>query len=261
MALWAVGVMTGIYLLAPLVTVIAASFTSGEYITVPPQIPLSMRWYAAFFEDSLYQAALRNSIVIATATTAIALVVGTAAALGFTRRRFRGDSALYFLLFLPFLMPGIVLGMGLAAGLQPMAPDLLRGSYAIVVIGHLLWATPLVFVVMVARLREIDRDLQSAAQSLGATPASVFREITLPLAVPGLFAAGILAFVVSLHDFSMALFLTGPDTTTLPVLVWNALRFEVRPIIAAIDSLLVVTVVAALAALGRFVGLDKITTA
>lgn len=258
----ALGALVGasvVFLLAPIVAVIGSSLTSGELISFPPRLPLSIRWYREFLEDRTYRQALMNSVVVATGTSVLATVIGTTAALWYARTAFRLRSVLYYLLFMPFLVPGLVLGIGLSVGLEPVGLGRTRGTFIPVVLGHLLWAMPLVFVVMAAVIRELDRDLEAAAASLGAPPWAVLRTITIPLLAPGLMASLILAFVISLHEFVMALFLTSSGTTTLPVVVWNSLRFEVRPIIAAIDSVMVGSVVVVLAVLGRLVGLEKVT--
>lgn len=254
----AVGLIV-VFLLAPIAAVVGSSFTSGELISFPPRVPLSLRWYREFLEDRTYRQALGNSVLVASATAFLATVIGTMAALWYARTAFRLKGLLYYLLFMPFLVPGLVLGIGLSVGLEPLGLGRTRGTFVPVVIGHLLWAMPLVFVVMAAVIRELDRDLEAAAASLGAPPLAVLRTITIPLLGPGLMASLILAFVISLHEFVMALFLTSAGTTTLPVVVWNSLRFEVRPIIAAIDSVMVASVVVVLAVLGKLVGLEKVT--
>jgi ABC-type spermidine/putrescine transport system permease subunit II len=208
LALGALVVASVVFLLAPIVAVVGSSLTSGELISFPPKLPLSLRWYREFLEDRTYRQALQNSIMVATATAVLATVIGTMAALWFGRTAFRLKSVLYYVLFMPFLVPGLVLGIGLSVGLEPVGLGRTRGTFVPVVLAHLLWAMPLVF---------------------------------------------------SLHEFVMALFLTSSGTTTLPVVVWNSLRFEVRPIIAAIDSVMVASVVVVLAVLGKLVGLEKVT--
>lgn len=250
--------VTCLFLLAPILTVLLTSFTSGDYIVFPPKTPLSLKWYREFFNEPLYTSALKNSLRIGVWTAVVSLVVGSLAALGITRRHFRGEDAVYFLLFLPFLVPGIVLGLGILMSLEPLGLSSLRESVAIVVIAHSLWAAPIVFVIMVAVLRGLDPRVREAAMVLGAGPVRTFFEVTLPLAKAGVLASIILAFVISFHEFVMALFLTGPSTVTLPVVVWNSLRFEVRPIIAAIDSLMIGSVVLALVLIAKLIGIEKI---
>lgn len=259
LALGAAVALIVVFLLAPIVAVVGSSLTSGELISFPPRMPLSLRWYREFLEDRTYRQALMNSVLVASVTAVLATVIGTMAALWYARTTFRLKGLLYYVLFMPFLVPGLVLGIGLSVGLEPVGLGRTRGTFAPVVLGHLLWAMPLVFVVMAAVIRELDRDLEAAAASLGAPPFAVLRTITVPLLGPGLMASLILGFVISLHEFVMALFLTSSGTTTLPVVVWNSLRFEVRPIIAAIDSVMVGSVVVVLVVLGKLVGLEKVT--
>ena len=174
-------------------------------------------------------------------------------------QKFRGQQLVHHMLFLPFLAPGLVIGIGLPMSLGPLHLSAMVGSRWAVVIGHCLWATPLVFIVMVSVLHSIDWSLVDAAKSLGARPMRAFYEITLPLVRPGGIASLILAFVVSFHEFIIALFLTGPNSRTLPVLVWNSLRLEVSPIIAAIDAMMIITIVLALLVLAKSVGIERIT--
>jgi putative spermidine/putrescine transport system permease protein len=114
---------------------------------------------------------------------------------------------------------------------------------------------------MAAVLQGLDPALADAAKSLGANPLRAFLEVTLPLTRAGMLSSVILAFVISFHEFIMALFLATPSTRTLPVVVWTSLRYEVRPIIASIDSLMIVSVIIALILIARLVGIEKIKLA
>ena len=246
------------FLMLPIVIIVVASFTSGRYVTFPPELPLSLRWYKEFFESDLYLAGLKNSLITGGLVVAVAGSVGMLAAVGWTMRKFRGQELVYHILFLPFLVPGLVIGIGLLMSLGPLHLSVLVGNRWVVVIAHCLWATPLVFIVMVAVLQSIDPALLDAAKSLGARPVRAFYEVTLPLVRPGVIASLVLAFVVSFHEFIIALFLTGPSSRTLPVLVWNSLRFEVSPIIAAIDAMMIITIVIALIVIAKSVGIERI---
>jgi ABC-type spermidine/putrescine transport system permease subunit II len=221
-------------------------------------MPLSLKWYTAIFTDQGYVSALKNSLVIASLTVVFSVLVGTLAAAGLTQRSFKGEQLVHTLVFLPFLVPGIVLAVGLLLSLEPLR---LGRGYHIVVIAHSLWATPLVFLIMAAVLQGLDPALADAAKSLGANPLRAFLEVTLPLTRAGMLSSVILAFVISFHEFIMALFLATPSTRTLPVVVWTSLRYEVRPIIASIDSLMIVSVIIALILIARLVGIEKIKLA
>ncbi len=243
------------YLLAPILIVVVTSFTDGNYISFPPRAPLGLKWYGAFFESGRYLDAFLNSLIVGGLTTLLALGVGVPAALGYVQRRFRGRTLVYYLILVPFLMPAIILGIGLLVSLGSVG---WHGTYLGLVIGHSLWAAPLVFLIMVAVLEGLDPALAGSAMNLGAGPVRTFFEVTLPLARPGVLASALLAFVVSFHEFGMALFLSSPSTQTLPVVIWTSLRFEVRPVIAAIDTLMIATVLIALGIAAKLIGIRRI---
>jgi len=254
----ALGVFCGVallYLLLPILIVIITSFTSGNYISFPPKLPLTWKWYEAFFGSDRYFSAFLNSLLVGGLTMMLALVVGLMAALGYSHRRFRGRTFVYYLILTPFLMPGIILGISLLMSLGSLGA---QGSYWVLVVAHCLWAAPLVFLIMVAVLEGVDPALKDTAMNLGAGPLRAFFEITLPLTKAGVISSALLAFVISFHEFVMALFLSAPSTKTLPVVIWTSLRFEVRPVIAAIDTIMVLTVVLTLLIVSKLIGIEKI---
>lgn len=253
-----VNYLTLTFLLLPIAVVVIASFTSGHYVSFPPKWPLSMQWYEAFIKSDLYIEGIKNSMITGGLVIVVAGTVGTLASVGWTLRKFKGQELVYYLLFLPFLIPGLVIGIGILMSLDPLRLDFLVGNRWAVIVGHCLWATPLVFIVMVSVLLGIDPALVPAAKNLGAKPWRAFWEVTVPLVKAGILASLILAFIISFHEFIIALFLTAATSRTLPVLVWNSLRFEVSPIIAAIDGLMIVSIIIALAAISKLVGIEKI---
>jgi ABC-type spermidine/putrescine transport system permease subunit II len=259
---WAVNAVvssTLAFLLLPLIVVTLASFTGGSRVSFPPKPPLGVQWYVQFFTGDRWVIALQSSLIIAGLVVLVSGPVGTLAAVGWTRRTFRGKELVYQLLFVPFLVPGLVLAIGLLMSLRPLRLEALYGSWWSVVIGHSLWATPVVFVVMVAVLQNIDADVVAAAKNLGAGPVRVFVEITLPLARAGVVASFVMAFVISFHEFIMALFLLAKrPVRTLPVEVWNSLRYELSPVIAAIDAFMITSVVVALLVVAKLVGIERI---
>ena len=250
---------TLVFLLVPLAVVTIASFTGGGYVSFPPKAPLGFEWYIEFFTSDRFLPAMINSLIIGALVVLVSGSVGILAAVGWTMRDFQGKELVYYLLFLPFLVPGLVLAIGLVTSFQPLGIGFLYGSRWTVIIGHSLWATPLVFVIMVAVLQGIDPNITASAKDLGARPFRAFWEISLPLVRAGIMAAIILAFVISFHEFIISLFLlASAQVRTLPVEVWNSLRFELSPVIAAIDAFLIVTVVVALAVLSKLVGIERV---
>jgi putative spermidine/putrescine transport system permease protein len=247
------------FLIAPIIIVILSSFTSGRYVGFPPQLPLSLKWYREFIDSSIYVPALRNSLSIGLLVVLVSCPIGIAAAIGWTLRHFSGKQLVYLLLFIPFLVPALIIGIGLLMSLEPLSLESLAGTRLLVVIGHSILATPLVFLVMVGVLQGVEPNLVAAARDLGASSLRAFYEVTLPLVRAGVLASVVLAFITSFHEFIVSLFLTaGSQNRTLPVQVWTALRFELSPIIAAIDTVMVASVIVALLLVSKLVGIDKI---
>ncbi len=217
------------------------AFNDGGFLSLPIRA-YSLRWFKEFFASPLWIDALVNSLLAASSVALLATFVGTSAAYAFNRFGLSRRSIWYFLALLPLFMPGVVLGLGLLISFG----DLLQGTHLFLILAHSLWAMPLVFMVMEATFRHVDRRILEASLDLGATPLRTFREITLSLVLTGLVSSALFAFVVSLNEFIMALFLTTRDTLTLPVLMWQSLRSAGTPILAVAALILVVIVLCAL---------------
>jgi putative spermidine/putrescine transport system permease protein/spermidine/putrescine transport system permease protein len=231
------------YILIPIVVTAAMSFNDAEAIRFPITA-WSLQWYREFIGSLQWTTALYNSIVIAIGTTAISTTSGILAAWAFERFRFRFKNALYLLIMLPLFMPGVVLGLGVAiafGGLK-IGGYSIYGSRALVMIAHSLWAMPLVFMLMEATFRTIDHRAVEASYDLGGRPIRTFVEIVIPMVSTGIISAALFAFVISLNEFVMALFLTDRDTQTLPVLMWLSLRSAGTPQLAVASVVLALTV-------------------
>jgi putative spermidine/putrescine transport system permease protein/spermidine/putrescine transport system permease protein len=208
----------------------------------------SLKWYRDFFGSPQWTDALMNSIVIAAGTAVISTTSGILAAWAFERFHFPFKDLWYLLIMLPLFMPGVVLGLGVAiafGGLQ-IGGYSIYGSRELVMIAHSLWAMPLVFMLMEATFRTIDYRVIEASYDLGARPARTFFEIVIPMVSTGIISSALFAFVISLNEFVMALFLTDRDTQTLPVLMWLSLRSAGTPRLAVASVILALTVFACL---------------
>jgi ABC-type spermidine/putrescine transport system permease subunit II len=252
---FAVGVLF-VFMLAPIVVVAVTSFSTTGTIAVPPP-GLSTRWYEALVASARWQRAALNSLVAAGGTTLLATVAGTAAALGVSNLDGRREAVVLGLTVLPLLVPGVVLGVSLLVLLGEFD---LQQTYVAVVAAHSLWATPLAFSVVRASLSRFDPRLREAALDLGASPGRAFVEVVAPNVRSGLFAAALIAFVVSLQEFVMTLFVSGPDTRTVPVLAWNSLRGSVDPIVSVVSTLLVLGVVLAVIGGAVVAGVERLAT-
>ena len=223
-----------IFLVAPLAVVIPISFSAAKYLTFPPP-GWSLQWYARYFGSREWMSATLRSFEVAVLTTAAATAVGTAAALAL-RRPFRGRSLVRLVLLAPLVVPVIIVAIalyGLYARLK------LVGTLHGLVLAHTVLALPFVVVIVSATLRGIDDTLELAAQSLGASRAQTFRLVTLPLIRPGVVSAALLAFITSFDEVVVAIFVSGTQAATLPKQMWDGIRTEIDPTVAAVSTLLI----------------------
>jgi len=235
------------YILIPIVVTLVMSFNDAAMIRFPIN-DWSLKWYRDFFGSPQWTDALMNSIVIAVGTAAISTTSGILAAWAFERFHFPFKDLWYLLIMLPLFMPGVVLGLGVAiafGGLQ-IGGYSIYGSRELVMVAHSLWAMPLVFMLMEATFRTIDYRVIEASYDLGARPARTFFEIVIPMVSTGIISSALFAFVISLNEFVMALFLTDRDTQTLPVLMWLSLRSAGTPRLAVASVILALAVFACL---------------
>lgn len=244
------------FILTPIWITVVVSFNKGNYIVFPPQ-GLSLRWYLEFFNDYSWMMVFKNSLMVAVPTMAISTVVGVLSALGYMRHRnFSGRNLVNLAVMMPFLVPGILIGICLLIFLHKLN---LNGTYAAVVIGHCLWGIPTVFLLVQAVLAGYDFTTEDAARDLGAGPVKTFFSITLPCIRTGVFTAMIFSFITSFGEFNIALFLTVPHTMTMPVQIWNSLKYEVTPIVAAVSTVMIVFTLVGIGVGAKFVGVKKIT--
>ena len=241
------------FMLAPVLIVFPISFTEQQYVVFPPT-GFTLRWYENFFDSDEFMSALYLSLRLTVSATLIATVFGTAAAVALVRYRFAGQQALKAFFVSPIIVPGLVLGIAM---LIFFGPTLLYGTFAALLIAHIVVILPYVIRVVSANLVGLDIRIDHAAQSLGATRLQVFRTVTLPLLRPGIVAGAMLAFVQSFDELIVSLFLTGPQLSTLPVKIYHYIEFNSDPTIAAISVVVVVISATVILVTERFVGLSQ----
>jgi ABC-type spermidine/putrescine transport system permease subunit II len=244
------------YLLAPLLFCLLVSITDSTTLETPFSAGgASLRWYAEFFDDSRWLGGLWNSLRIAALTVPIALLCGTTAAIAFERCQFQGRALLGAAILTPLFVPPVVLGMQSLTFHQRIG---LWGTPLSIAVVHSLWATPLVFTVMRASLAGVDPVLESAARGLGASPMRAFLEVTLPLILPGLLVSVFFAFIISLNEFIMSLFLATPRTQTLSTLIWPQVRHSLTPVVAAASGVTILITVGVLLVAHRIMDLRRL---
>lgn len=233
--------MVGAFLYLPLVALVVFSFNDSRRIAV--WRGFSLHWYRVLVEDGELLAAFGNSLVIAAVSTMISLVLGTAAAVLLWRFRFTGKAALEALLGLPIVVPEICLGVAFLVFFTAILPWPTELPWPLnlgaIIIAHASFSFSFVALVVRARLASFDGALAEAARDLGAGEWRIFRDIMVPHMVPGLVAGALLAFTLSLDDFVITFFTSGPDTITFPIKVYSMVRFSVTPAVNAASTLLI----------------------
>jgi spermidine/putrescine transport system permease protein len=239
-----VTVATLLFLFVPLGVVVLFSFQGTAGLTLPFE-GLSLRWYRQVFGDETFSEALTNSIILGVATAAVTVGLGTPAAYGVTHSRSKLGTPLQVLFLIPVLLPGLFIGAALLSFLGRIEFD---PSLVTVLIGHVVFAFPFVFLLTRTALERLDPSLEEVARDLGASAWLVFRRVTLPQIAPVLAGAAALAFMISFDEFLITFFVIG-DEQTLPVYIFARLRRTVDPgINVASTLLLAVTLLVWLAA-------------
>lgn len=222
------------FLYAPILVMAAMSLNASEFYQLP--FTFSTEWYQRLWANEAILAAAWRSVWIAVLVTVIATTLGTAASIALFRYEFPGKRALQVLLFPPIAIPWLITGTAMLIFFFSIG--LGRGTPA-VILGHVALALPYVIVVVTARLATFDRTLEEAARSLGARPLKVTMAVTVPWILPGIIAGGLFAFAVSFDQFVVSYFLSEPGDTTLPVLIYTAIRKGFTPEINAISTIII----------------------
>lgn len=252
------GVFVGavyVFLLLPIAIIVLMSLNAGEFMTFPPQ-GLSLRWFGALFANEAFMRAIRTSLLLAAIATLCSSVIGVAAALYVVRHATRLREALRMLLMLPLMLPEILTAIALLFFLYASGIGT-RTMFGLVV-GHVLVTLPYVFTNVASALYNQDASLEQAARSLGASPWRAFLRVTLPLIKPGIITGALFAFVISFDLFNMSLLLKGIGMTTLPLQLFDYLRWDFDPTAAAVSTVSIVLTLAVVAWVDRTVGLRSL---
>jgi putative spermidine/putrescine transport system permease protein len=226
-------------MIAPIIVVIVLSFSSAGYLTFPPPA-FGVRWYLTYLRSRDWLAATALSIEVAVAVVVLSTVLGTLAAMGLTRLPAMARLLAAGLILSPLIMPVIIVAIGLYYAFARFG---LVGTPLGLILAHTCLAVPFVVTSVGASLARLDRRLEMASLGLGATPFGTFRQVTLPLILPGVLVGALFAFITSFDELVVALFLSGADAVTLPRRMWEDLRYALDPTIAAVSTLTIVVTV------------------
>jgi putative spermidine/putrescine transport system permease protein len=232
-----------VFLLAPLMIVVPLSFNAEPYFTFTSKMltldpeGYSLRWYRDIGENPQWLEAIGNSLLIALASTTLATVLGTLAAIGLARSNMPFRDFFMAILISPLVVPIVISAAGMYFFYSNMG---LAQTHLGIILAHTALGVPFVVITMTATLSGFDRNLIKAASSLGADPVTVFFRVTLPLVAPGMISGALFAFAASFDEVVTVLFLGGPEQRTVPRQMWSGIREQLSPTILAVATLLIV---------------------
>lgn len=238
----------------PAVVACVVAFDARAILNFPPQ-SWSLRWFERALTYDDFRHGAWNSLVVMLASSVIATAVGAGAAVALERLDFAGKRLLEALILSPLVVPHFVAGLGF---LTLFAQSGLPRGFGLLVLCHVVLVLPFVVRSVWISLKALDARLEDAAMSLGAPPARVLRDVTLPLLLPGLFGGWLFAAILSFTEFSASLFVTTQATQTLPVAMYNYVREYADPSIAALSAIWIVLSMLLILAADRWLGLARV---
>ncbi len=242
------------FMLAPIVVVCWVAFTPEGYLSFPTD-RWSLRWFHAIGRYPEFISAFWRSLWLGALSSAVAVALSVPAALAIARYRFFGREAMTTLFMSPLMIPHVVLGIAFLRFFTELG---LGGTFLGLVLAHIVIVLPFALRLTLASAIGLDRSIEHAAISLGASEATVLRRITLPLVLPGLISGWALAFINSFDEVTMTVFIAAPSTVTLPVRMFLYIQDNIDPLVTSVSACVIAITVAALVALDRAYGLERV---
>lgn len=243
-----------LFMMGPLLVVIAVSFTPEGFLEFPPS-GISLRWFRAILDNPDFIAAFWMSLYLGVASATLSSVIAVPAALAIGRYRFAGRDGLVGLFMSPLTVPTIVLGIAFLRFLSQFG---MNGTFIGLVLCHAIIITPYVLRLVLASVTGLDRATERAAVSLGASAFTTFRRVTLPMIAPGVAGGWVLAFITSFDELTVTVFIVNPSTTTLPVRLFAHITQTTDPLVASISTVIILFTVALMFVIERLYGLDRL---
>ena len=229
---WTVAVFA--FLSIPIVLLVVYSFNDSKLNLY--WAGFTTKWYGMLFGNEVLLRAFQNSLIVATTTTALSVVIGTSAAWLLYRYRFPAQQTLGLLIFIPMVMPEVLMGVSLLVLFVSLGIPL---GYTTLIIAHTTFCFPFVLVGVQARLQGIDPSLEEAAMDLGATPLKAFWLVIIPYLLPAIVAGALMSFTLSFDEYIVTIFTSGADSQTLPLKVYGMVRVGLNPQLNALSTLFI----------------------
>ncbi|MEO1554927.1 MAG: ABC transporter permease [Pseudomonadota bacterium] len=250
---WVIAIACVIFLMLPIVITLAASFTSSPVYTLPPP-EWSLRWYQSLRQRSGLWDAVTLSLNLAVVSTVLSLILGTLAAIAVTRGSFRGREAIATFTVSPLMMPGLVVGVALLQFFREIG---LRDAYISLLLGHIVITLPFVMRTLLASMAAFDFSLVDAARTLGLSYPRAILQVLMPNLAPAYLTGGLFAFLASMDNYPISIFLTDARNKTLPIKMLQYLEEQPDPSLAAMSSGLILLACVVLIIGSRTVGLNR----
>lgn len=247
-------IATAVFMLAPLIVVVLVSFSSSSVFNLPAG-NWSLRWYDAMLKKDGLAATVTLSLLVAAGATVAALVLGTLCAIAIEHGRFRGREALLAFLVSPLLMPGLVMGVALLQAFRALG---LNDVFWSLLVGHIVITLPYVTRTVHASLALFDMRLIEAAQTLGLSRGRALIKVMVPSLAPAFLTSGLFAFLASMDNYPISIFLTDARSKTLPIEILHYLEESPDPTIAAISTCLIVLAIIVLLLAERLIGMRRL---
>ncbi|MGZ7080499.1 MAG: ABC transporter permease [Thermoanaerobaculia bacterium] len=242
------------FVMAPIVIVCVVAFTPEGYLSLPTHGP-SLRWFRAIADYPEFVRAFRDSLWLAALSSTFAVLFAVPAALAVARYRFAGREAVLAFFMSPLMIPHVVLGI---AFLRFFTTIGIGGTFIGLVLSHIVIVMPFALRLVLAAATGMDQAVEHAAVSLGASPFTMFRRVTLPLILPGVVSGWVLAFITSFDEVTMTVFIASPSTITLPVRMFLYIQDNIDPLVTSVSATLIFLTVIVMVILDRLYGLDRL---
>lgn len=246
--------VVSVFVLAPLLIMIAISLTADGFISLPYN-GVSLRWYVDMLDQTVFMDAAINSVILALQATATAVVLGTFAAIAVTRYRFPGRGAVLLLVGAPLFVPLVMTGLAILVFFSTLG---IGGPALRLYVAHVCLTVPYMVRMVSIALAGFDWNQELAARNLGASPLRAFTAVTLPQIMPGVVAGAAFAFIISFDDVGVSIFLTGAAYKTLPVELFAFAAFDLTPMVAAVSVTMILFSAAFVLLIERFFGVQRV---